>query len=36
MKKILILLIILTIFVSCKSTKPSCDAYGKTNLEKNG
>jgi hypothetical protein len=34
MKKILILLL-LTIVCSCKTTKPSCDAYGKTNPDKN-
>ncbi len=36
MKKIIVLLIILTIFASCKTTKTNCDAYGNANIEKNG
>lgn len=33
MKKILILLIISFLLVSCKSSKPACDAYGNIKTE---
>ena len=33
MKKILLVLLLGVILVSCKTTKQSCDAYGKTNHE---
>lgn len=35
MKKILLVLSLITVLISCKSTKPSCDAYGKINHDKN-
>lgn len=29
MRKLLLLILILSLLISCKSTKASCDAYGK-------
>lgn len=35
MKKIFLTILLLTILVSCKTSKAGCDAYGKTNHDKN-
>ena len=34
MKKILLVLSLITVLISCKTTKSSCDAYGKINHDK--
>jgi len=31
MRKLLLLILILSFLISCKSTKSNCDAYGKVN-----
>jgi len=35
MKKIILILISVILLSSCKTSKASCDAYGKTNHDKN-
>lgn len=35
MKKIILIGLLFFTVVSCKTTKPSCDAYGKVNLDNN-